>query len=264
MHRIALLAAFAALSFAQTPADTPGKSPAEPPKPPAGVDEALRARITEFYQYHVTDEFRKAEKLVAEESQDIYYVASKPHYLGFEIKNITYSDNFTKAKVNVLCDQYFHGLGFEGKPVKAPSTSTWKVVDGKWFWYVDPDELAKGPFGKMANAGSKPGAGAPVEPPKIPTSFEFVLDKVKFEKPFLVLKPGETQTVKISSDSPGTVTLVLAQVLPGIETTIDKPSLKTGEKAVVTLKAGDNPNAGFIGFHVEPTGELVSIEIKRK
>src|SRR5437016_4770690 len=132
MHRIALLAAFAAVSFAQ--------KTGEPQKPPARVDAALRARISEFYQYHVTEEYRKAEKLVAPESQDIFYVASKPHYLNFEIKSIQYSDRFTKAKVQATCEQYLHGPGFEGKPLKTPSTSSWKLEHGKWFWYVDPDE----------------------------------------------------------------------------------------------------------------------------
>src|SRR3954468_7432614 len=155
MHRIALFAVFATALFAQNAA-----KPA--PKPPAAVDEALRARITEFFHYHITEEYRKAEKLVAEDSQDFFYVHNKPHYLSFEIKTIAYSDNFTKAKVSVLCEQFFNGIGFSGKPLKSPPTSTWKIEDGKWMWYVDQDELAKGPFGKMANAGSKAAAGTVV------------------------------------------------------------------------------------------------------
>src|SRR3954452_7382016 len=108
MHRIALLALCAAALFAQ-------KAPKAPPKPPARVDEALRARITEFYQYHVSEEYRKAEKLVAEDSQEFYYIHNKPHYLSFQIATIEYLDHFTKAKVSALCEQYFHGPGFEGR-----------------------------------------------------------------------------------------------------------------------------------------------------
>src|SRR5215203_3687501 len=123
MLRFALAAMLASAAFPQT-------APDAGPKPPAQVDEALRARITEFYQLHVNGEYRKAEKLVAEDSQDFFYEHNKPKYLSFEIKTIAYSDQFTKAKVSVICEQYFSGLGMVGKPLKSPSTSTWKVVDG--------------------------------------------------------------------------------------------------------------------------------------
>src|SRR4051812_45774654 len=184
MHRIALFLVFAAALCAQ-------KAPKAPPKPPARVDQALRARITEFYQYHVDEEYRKAEKLVAEDSQDFFYAHNKPHYLTFQIASIEYLENFTKAKVSAMCEQYFHGLGFEGKPMKAPSTSTWKLEKGTWFWYVDKAELSRGPMGQMANAGSKATA-ATAQLPTIPTSFDFVLNQVKLDKNLVILKPNET------------------------------------------------------------------------
>ncbi len=256
MQRTALLAVCAATLFAQKPAP-------EPEKPPAEVDQALRARITEFYQYHVTEEYRKAEKLVAEDSQDFFYVHNKPHYLNFEINAIQYSEHFTKANVRAMCEQYFHGPGFEGRPMKAPSTSTWKLVDGKWFWYVDPEELARGPFGKMANAGSKAVAGA-APPPSIPTTFDFVLNLVKLDKTSVILKPGDTQHLTITNTAPGEMSLTLAQTLPGIEVTLDKAILKGGEKAVATLKANDNPHSGTMSFRVMPTGEFITWEVKRQ
>jgi len=254
MLRIALLAALAAVSFAQDAPDAP--------KPPAAVDEALRARITEFYQYHVTEEYRKAEKLVAEDSEDFFYVHNKPHYLNFEIKTIAYSDNFKKAKVSVLCEQYFNGIGFAGKPMKSPSTSTWKLENGKWMWYVDQDELSKGPFGKMANAGSKAAPGTTV-PDKIPTDPGFVLGKVKMDKDTLTVKPDSSFEVTIVNQSAGTVSLTLEQRLPGFQITMDKANLNTGEKCVVTLKTNENPHRGDITFLVNPTGEILSLAIKR-
>jgi hypothetical protein len=247
MCRITLLAALAAASFAQSA-----------PKPPAEVDAALRARIQEFYQYHVSEEYRKAEKLVAEDSQDIYYVASKPHYLSFEIRSIEYLDNFTRAKVSVQCEQFMHGVGFQGQKVKSPSTSTWKDVDGKWFWYVDKDELAKGPFGKSANAGTKAGAGAA---PDINQPVN--LGAVKLEKDTLEAKPHTTQQVKIKNETPGTVSLVLHQRLPGWEVTLDKANLNPGETAVATFKAEENPFSGEIQFMVNPFGYLLTLQAKR-
>lgn len=258
MLRLGLFAALAAVSFAQT------ETPKPAPKPPAAVDKALRARVNEFYGYHVTEDYRKAEKLVAEDSQDIYYIASKRKYLSFEIKSIEYLDNFKRAKVSVLAEQYFHGIGFEGKPLKAPSTSTWKIVSGKWFWYVDKEELTKGPFGPMANAGTKaqPGAQLP-STDKIPTTFDFALGQVKWEKESIVIKPDTTVQLTIANKSAGSISLSLAQVLPGIEVTIDKANLNKDDQAVVTLKAGENPHSGVISFRVIPTSEVIALQVKR-
>jgi hypothetical protein len=247
MFRIALLAAFAALSFAQ-----------DGPKPPKDVDEALRARIQEFYQYHVTEEYRKAEKLVAEDSQDMYYVASKPHYLSFEIQSIVYSDHFTKAKVSVLCEQTSKMVGAIGKRLKMPSTSNWRVVDGKWFWYVDEAELSRGMFGKSANAGTKADGATPPDISKPVT-----LGAVKLEKESVDAKPHTTQQVGIVNATPGTVSIVLHQQLPGWEVSIEKANLGPGEKTVATFKAGDNPHGGEIQFMVNPFGYVLTIQSKR-
>src|SRR5262245_19656348 len=75
-------------------------------KPPAKVDKALRARISEFYDDHVKGDFRKAEPLVAEDTKNFFYSQNKPKYLSYDISRIEYSDNFTKAKATVLCEQY--------------------------------------------------------------------------------------------------------------------------------------------------------------
>src|SRR3954470_18372945 len=257
MHRIALFAVFVTALFAQNAA-----KPA--PKPPAAVDEALRARITEFFHYHITEEYRKAEKLVAEDSQDFYYVHNKPHYLTFEIAEIEYLDNFTKAKVRGMAEQFFHFPGFEAKPLKAPATSTWKLIDGKWFWYVDADELAKGPMGRMANPGSKANSSAAAQAPQIPTSPDFVLNRVKLDKTLVVVMPNETQQLTITNTAPGEMRLTLTQTLPGIEVTVDKSVLQSGEKALVTLKTNENPHTGIMSFRVDPTGETLAWQVKRQ
>src|SRR5215475_5648840 len=99
MHRFTLLTMFAAVALAQS------QDPFN--RPPADVDEALRARIKLFYQYHVTGDaqaYRKAEALVAEDTKDYFYTHNKPKYISFEISRIDYSDHFTKAKATVLCE----------------------------------------------------------------------------------------------------------------------------------------------------------------
>jgi len=72
--RLILLAILSCSAWAQS--DNPFN------RPPADVDQALRARITEFFQFHVTGEYRKAEALVAEDTKDYFYDHNKPKYLS--------------------------------------------------------------------------------------------------------------------------------------------------------------------------------------
>ena len=166
MLRIPLLALFAATLFAQNP-DNPFD------KPPADVDKALRERMYQFYHFHVTGEYRKAEALVAEDTKDFFYTRNKPAYLSFEISRITYSDNYTRAKAVVLCEQYVMMPGFADKPLKVPTPSTWKLEDGKWYWWIDPEALRDTPFGKMKPRPWDTPAGTPDESPMAPAANPF-------------------------------------------------------------------------------------------
>jgi hypothetical protein len=142
MVRFCFILLCAAAALAQTPQ--------EPAKPPADVDQALRARVEEFFQDHVTAQFRKAEALVAEDSKDYYYNHNKPHYLKFlGITNVHYSDNFTKAAVSVNVLSPVAIPGFGGGPPTVPIPSTWKIEDGKWCWYVEMEPFLRTPFGIM-------------------------------------------------------------------------------------------------------------------
>jgi len=62
LNRVALVL-LPCLAWAQAPADvtTPGA--------PADVDKALRARVSQFFQYHVDGDFRKAYDIVAEDTR---------------------------------------------------------------------------------------------------------------------------------------------------------------------------------------------------
>src|SRR6185437_7292443 len=104
---------------------------AQDSKPPAEVDAALRERVDQFFRYHVSAQFRKAEALTAEDSKDFFYNAPKPHYLSYGgIQTIRYSDNFTHAYVTVTV-QTASSAEFGNVPA-LPIPSMWKVEDGKW------------------------------------------------------------------------------------------------------------------------------------
>jgi hypothetical protein len=254
MFRFAAILMMTVCAWAQAP--SPGGE-----KPPAAVDEALRARIKEFYHYFETQEFRKAEKLVAEESQDFFYNHNKPTYLSTEIQSITYSDHFTRAKAITLCEQYMMFPGFAARPMKVPTTSTWKIVDGQWFWYVDQEERGKTPFGVMKDTAGAPGAAPGSLPASIPTTPDFAMNFVKAETKSVTLKPGGSVQVSIANTARGLMNIAVEDQPAGVEAKLDRTQLLAGEKAVLSIKADTKAKPGTIAIRVRQTSELIPIAV---
>jgi hypothetical protein len=127
-------------------------------QPPAGVDEALRKRVDEFYQCYVTGEFRKAYQDVADDSKDTYFQSEKTRYKAFKIGRIDYTDNYTRAKVMIAADIDFK---FQGQvfPTTVPFIANWKFDNGNWYWYTVPraaGEKVESPFGPMYVSKDQP------------------------------------------------------------------------------------------------------------
>jgi hypothetical protein len=250
MRTLCIFLGIASIAFAQ--------------KPPKKVDEALRTRISEFYQDHVQEDYRKAEQLVAKDSRDIFYVREKAKYEGFEIANIEYRDHFQKARVTVTVREYGHAEGFTGTVLKTPSISSWKLEHGKWFWYADPEDLKRVGFGPSANAMTKPAPGAPEPKMVVPGTPDMALGKTGLDKLEVVVKKGCTDKVTISNRSLGTISVDVYQVLPDVKVTLDKRTLNRGEQAVATITCGDFPHEGELQFMVMPTNEILVVTAKRE
>jgi hypothetical protein len=229
-------------------------------KPPDEVDRALRARINEFYEDHVQGKFREAESLVADDTKEFFYDHDKPRYLNFSIQRIDYSDNFTKAKATILCEQYVMFPGFANKPVKIPTPSTWKVVDGKWYWYVDPESLRQSPFGRMT-AGTAPASGPAPSPSAIPSGFGFVMKQVKAEPESVELARGGSAEVTITNAAPGPMTVAVAGRPPGVEAQLAHTEISGKDKTTLTLKAGDQAKSGTLSISVMQTREVIPIRV---
>ena len=252
MFRFAAIIVLAVLACAQEPAE----------KPPAEVDEALRARIQEFYHYFETQEYRKAEKYIADDSQDFFYNHNKPHYLSTSIQSIQYFDHFTRATAVVLCEQFIMMPGFAGKPMKVPTTSTWKVVDGQWFWYVDPIESRRTPFGMIPEKSNAPMQSATL--PQIPTTADFALNLVKVESKAIEMKPGSTLQVTFTNTAQGIMNLSVQDLPQGVEAEFDRTQLNINAKALLTVKTGAGARSGKILVKVMPTSETIVIALTVK
>ena len=94
--------------------------------PPAEVDQALRARATEFFQDFVDGQYRKALSLVAEDTQEEYFASPKAELKSFKIDNIQYNDEFSKATMNLTVKRV---LKFQGQDDDAGSADDHDLED---------------------------------------------------------------------------------------------------------------------------------------
>ncbi len=245
-----------AAAWAQAPADTFDRAPAD-------VDDALRARITAFYQAHVDHKFRQADQYVAEDTKDFYYEANKPVYMSFRIDKIAYSDNFTKARAVVICKMHVNMLGMPDLVTEVPTPSTWKVENGAWYWYVDQAAGRDTPFGhwspKGASTGAMPSmAGAP--------DVQSVQKLVQVDRKSVELSATTASSADVTISSKIPVTLRLeALKTPGLEVTLDRTELAAGEQAKLTFRSepqpDPSPRAVRVVIHTMPNNQAIPVGV---
>src|SRR5579872_5079559 len=143
------------LAFGQDNSDLFDKAP-----PP--IDEALRARVTQFYHAYTTGKFREAYPLVAEDSQDAFLGSSKEVLKSCDTLRIRYTENFTSADVVEGCkgEWNYHGVK---TPTSFPFTSHWKIIDGQWYWYFLKPTMVPSPFSPTGFIAVPPASAAPVD-----------------------------------------------------------------------------------------------------
>jgi hypothetical protein len=257
--RIAAAVLLASACFAQTPA--------EPPKPPAEVDQALRARVNDFYGMVLRKEFRKAESMIADDTRDYYYAISKPDITKFELLEIKYSGDFTHATAFVQCSQKVQQPGFPMGEWVLKVPSLWKIENGEWRWYVVQTQVMS-PIGIIKDstpiqAGVAPPAAAGGIPKEFATTTAFALGKVTVEQKSVTLELGKPEKVTIVNNSAGAVAFTMPKQL-GLDIKLEPDTLGAGEKATLTLRAVKGSNSGTLGISVVPTNEVLSIQVTVK
>lgn len=132
----------------------------EKPAPPPELDKALRERAGQFIQYTVDKNYKRAYELVAEETKDWYLSSGKPQYNSFHIEDIEYSKDFQQATVKSKVTRELT-MNAQVRTAELTISDLWKMEDGKWMWYHDPDVLVT-PFGEIKIDRSKmPASGGP-------------------------------------------------------------------------------------------------------
>jgi hypothetical protein len=256
-----LFTALLGSALAQDPADLFSKAP------PA-IDQALRTRVQKFYEEQRDGKFRAADVYVAEDSKDTYFEADKRRCKTFEVGKITYTENFQKADVLILCDTTMLMPPRGVVEVKMPLNSKWKVVGNDWFWFVEPKVGRDSPFGKMF-----PGSGSEGGVPSVPRGPDVkdLARMVKVDRNVLKFRGASAgaDEVKIISDLQGEAQLVVeAAKTPDLEITLDKSSLEP--KGTATLSVRYSPAPGkprpvpsTYEFRVQvmPLGRVIPLQV---
>ena len=238
-------------------------------KPPRDIDDALRARIKRFYDYHVAQKTRLCEELITEASKDDFYVLTKPALQTYRIGNIEYSEKFNKAKV-VIVGTMPVLLPMAGPRVmEQPFASYWTREKGIWYWYYNKQVVSDTPFGKASPSASK-GAGTAESlgvPPNV--TIEALQSALRIDRTQIELNAREPQTLKVTNTLPGPASLSIECPLKpiaqtGISATFDKKELKGSETAVLTLKADPQMEAGAypLRIMVSPTQQVLDITVR--
>ena len=166
----------AGLAWAQTdPFDQP---------PPPEIEEALRSRITQFYDLFKQGKFREAEQFVAEDSRESYYSAQKGRVLGFSIKEIDFGSDFKTARALLTVKTM---MPFAGSAlVDVPMGTDWAWTEGSWFMVLPqarPGDQIQTPFGTKTigpeTAGMPKSSADQLEMPDIEALKKMYLDGSK-------------------------------------------------------------------------------------
>ncbi len=210
---------------------------------------ALRARVSKFYQAYVDGKARLVEPMVAEDTKEKWFASEKIRYGSFEIGKIEFNEDRTRAKVVVLAEATMHvrGTSFSGK---VPAASTWKIEEGEWRYFIDPNEPAR-----------------EARKVRIPEPAE-LLGKVTASKSEVRLCGcGEPVfDVAINNGMPGEVHLTLEPVnVPGLRVSLKDSSLKSQQstKLVIEYDGSDKPPAApvSVALNVAPTGERIVVKL---
>ena len=138
--------------------------------PPPEVEEALRSRITQFYDLLEQGKFREAEQFVAEDSRESYYTARKGRVYGASVREIDFSSDLRTAKVLVTLKAKIPMAG--STLFDVPIGTLWAWEEGNWFLALPkarPGDQVPTPFGVKTigpdtarTPGSSPFAQSPM------------------------------------------------------------------------------------------------------
>jgi hypothetical protein len=272
--------AFPLIALAQSSQPQPTQPTSTQQVPPPEVDRALRARVTEFLQYYVEGNFRKAFELVAEDTKDSYFNAPKSPLKTFKIGEVKYSDNFTKAEVSVDASRDNSVFG-QIIPSYISEVIKFKIEDGKWVWYQIPTGDIVTPMAvthtDLAHPGTNPtppvlpALPTDVTPEGIRAAAQKLLGQTSVDKSEVALSlssPSESKVVFHNGmGGPVQVRLAKFNETPGFRAVLDRENVGAGETATLTVRYDPveaKPTASSLDLRlvVSPTSQAFPLTVR--
>ena len=243
------------------------------------ADRAVRARVTEFLQYHVDGNFRKAYDMFAEDTKDDYFASGKVQIKGFKIEDVRFTDNFTKATVTGTISKTFNVAGTD-LPVTVPSTTTWKIENNKWVWYNDTKSAPATPMGlaSAVPAGAAPPSSAGNGVDGLPKNFDdktisaaaqSILQQVGVDKKEITLAADKASEERVifHNGMTGSVQLELTvPEIPGFSARLEQTVVRAGGDVPVVFRYVPGDPAGRrdpigVQLTVEPLNQVFVIRV---
>src|SRR4029078_3639017 len=147
-------------------------------------------------------DFRKAYDLVAEDSRDFYFSATKEKSVSFTVDEIQYGADLSTALVRSTMKRQ---MMLAGHPVEVPQLliSRWKIEKGEWVWYHDPSkDVTKTIIGEVPVAPQGTTGASPIPKdlsPKAALEAEkaIIAPRAAIDKQFVGLVLGKEATEQV-------------------------------------------------------------------
>jgi hypothetical protein len=253
MDRRLLFPALAATAWAQQ------TSPAQ-----AAAEKAVRARVNQFYQLMLEKKYRVAEEMVAVDSKDDYYNGTKPDIKGFSVEKIELTDRNTRAMVIVKwkLQTLFPGAG--ALVFDFPTTTWWKIENGKWSWYIDREKRAQTPFGTLKSDGSA--TTSTLDTTGKAPDIAAIQNGVTIDRTSVTLSAANPrEVVTVFNNLPGPTHLNVEETefkLKGVDVEISPSELNPGEKASITfVLTSDLKISGKVRIEASPLNKVFEIQV---
>jgi len=256
-RRLFLLPAAAATVWAQQAA------PAE-----EETKKALVARVTEYFRLMQEKKYRQAESMVADESKDDYYNGKKPDIKGFDIMKVDLAPGADVATVTVKAKVLVLMLGAGAQIFDMPSPTHWKLVDGKWYWFIPEEVKHTTPFGKIQTDPASALDALPNTKGKAP-DLGALMGQVTIDRLNVTFTAKDPeQTVTISNGLPGPSDLRVdphVEFIKGLTVTVSTLHLDSGGKATVRLRwDGKTAISDTVEIRASPLNLAFDIEVAAK
>ena len=260
-------------------AQVPGVTTAPPavqstpgPKAPPEVDQALRARASAFLSFESKGDFRKAYDLVAEDSKDYYFSATKEKSASFTIDEVEYGPDLSTASVRSTMRRE---TMLAGHMIEVPETliSQWKLEKGEWVWYHDPSKDSTktiiGPLAAPMGTTAESPIPTDLTPKREQEVATAITPRAAIDKKVVTFSVGKeaTEQVTFHNGNNGQVR-VLAEVRGVADTvTVEPNDLLVDAQADVQFKITYKPQPeqstrGEVWFTLEPFGSVYILPVR--